>query len=48
MESQDRDGTPSQGAGQRRPDTGAMAAMRVLSLQPSSDDMRPPPENPVA
>src|SRR5258706_8901154 len=33
-------GRPSQGAGHRSPETGAIAAMRALSLQPRSDDMR--------
>src|SRR5262249_40675181 len=41
-------GRPPHGAGQRSPDTGAMAAMRVLSLHASNDDIRAPPENPVA
>ena len=41
-------GRPSHGPGQRSADTGAMAAMRALSLHPRSDDIRPPPENPVA
>jgi hypothetical protein len=39
---------PSHGPGQRRPAIGAIAAMRLLSLHASSDDIRAPPEKPVA